>query len=252
MPCLAKRDAERVADRRCWRRRSRRDNRRAMVSRAPVSRSCSSATTPPAECFERLKPGAMAQRDRRQRPREALQDRVEPELRADLQMLRAVLAEACCCAAAAARIRANSWPARLVTNTTSSGWSAGNGQLSTASAIPQRRQNSMVRVLTSFIFGVVIAPSLCSMSSQANAAPAEFAGERQADRAAADDQHRDMTHGPRDRVHAILRRPNRNSTCAAARPARRRCRSPRRAAAARAAKQRSAPARRYPPACRSA
>ena len=42
----------------------------------------------------------------------------------------------------------------------------GNGQSSTWSAMPQRRQNSIVRVLTSFIFGVVIAPSVCSTSSQ--------------------------------------------------------------------------------------
>src|SRR4051812_46024115 len=32
--------------------------------------------------------------------------------------------------------------------------------------MPQRRQNSMVRTLISFIFGVVIAPSPCSISSQ--------------------------------------------------------------------------------------
>src|SRR5262249_61471923 len=43
----------------------------------------------------------------------------------------------------------------------------GNGQAWTASAIRQRRQNSMVRIFTSFIFGVAIVPSPCSMSVQA-------------------------------------------------------------------------------------
>src|SRR5262245_15244013 len=33
--------------------------------------------------------------------------------------------------------------------------------------MPHRRQNSMVRTFTSFIFGVAIAPSLCSISVHA-------------------------------------------------------------------------------------
>src|SRR5215470_4823841 len=33
--------------------------------------------------------------------------------------------------------------------------------------MPQRRQNSMVRIFTSFIFGVTIVPSPCSISVQA-------------------------------------------------------------------------------------
>ena len=52
----------------------------------------------------------------------------------------------------------------------------------------------MVRTFTSFIFGVTIVPSPCSTSIAGDAAPAEIAGERQADRPAADDQNGNFLH----------------------------------------------------------
>src|SRR6185437_14567982 len=50
--------------------------------------------------------------------------------------------------------------------TTSFGQASGKGVSITCSAMPQRRQNSIERVLTSFIFGVFTTPSPCSMRRQ--------------------------------------------------------------------------------------
>ena len=61
-------------------------------------------------------------------------------------------------------MRPISWPVRLVTNTLSNGKSRGKPQSFTWSAMPQRRQNSTVRMPVANILASTISPSPCSTS----------------------------------------------------------------------------------------
>src|SRR5262249_44559989 len=61
-------------------------------------------------------------------------------------------------------MRPSSWPVRLVTNTLSNGKFLGKPQLFTFSAMPQRRQNSTVRMPGANIFASTIVPSPRAMS----------------------------------------------------------------------------------------
>ncbi len=77
-----------------------------------------------------------------------------------------------------------------VTNTLSIGQSKGKPQLRTLSATPSWRQNSKVRTLNLEHLGRQELVLALLDQQGTDAAPAEIGGERQPDRAGADDQHR--------------------------------------------------------------
>ena len=155
--------------------------------------------------LEGLEPRPIAQRHRRPRTRESLQDRVEPKLRADLQTFGAEAV------GLLLRARRPPHPRQLM-------------------AAETRYEHHVERMVggegtVAYVLGDVPAPAefhgagvdlvhlrgrdrAVALLDQfaGDAAPAEFGGEREPDRTTTDDQHRDMTRGARGLLHQDLLR----------------------------------------------